>query len=1034
MPLPSQSEVEQKLSLLQADFKRTLPAKISAIKQCWAQLDTTEDNRSVIRDCRRKIQTLLDTASCFGVMAISRIAGVLEQALNVLQNDNTSLAEIRDDIDEQLLKLDKIAGNWEISPSVYLSSLPSREHSEQKDRLIYFLGEDAALATELLSALKKNGFATQYFTSSDDFSAAYSRQQPAVIVMDVVFKSGRIKGMDSISQLKKEDASFPPLILISDNNDMQTRLAAASVGAQRYFSKPVNMSRLTQTLDNFTERTKRQAFRVLCVDDDIELLENYKTILSAAGVEVQTLSNPMEILTVIDAFEPDVIMVDIYMPQCSGTDIAQVIRQDERWALTPIIFLATETELGTQLDAVHLGAEHLMIKPVMANQLISVVMTQAKRARWSYQVNHDLAAALRESEFQIITSNQHNLVSETDIAGRIIRVNNKFCEVSGYNKEELLGKNHRLLKSTYHPASFYTEMWATISKGNIWHGTICNINKEGEQYWVESTIVPFLDDKGKPYKYVSARTEVTQVIKNEERLLKSQEFANIGTWDWNIVTGSLFWSDRIWPLFGYEKEITETTYENFMAAIHPDDKQRVNDAVMRCIEDAEDYNVEHRVIWPDGSVHWLHEKGDVICNSEGKPVRMLGVVQDITKRKTAEQELIIAREEAETANRAKSQFMSSMSHELRTPMNAIMGFGQLLKMDAVLNESQQENVNEIIKAGGHLLELINEVLDLSRIESGRIDFSIETVEVGEVVSEALQLIMPLAQKRDITIRILQEGSEISFEQLLLQYYGIRADRTRLRQVLLNLLSNAVKYNTDNGMITIACDHQSNDILRISVTDTGKGISADKQKQLFQAFNRLGAEQTDIEGTGIGLVITKNIIELMGGSIGVESQENKGSTFWIELPGEELLPEQKNNKMNERTTIITTAENKQNNESTVLYIEDNPANLRLVTQLLGRIENLHMWTAHEPLLGLELAAEYKPDLILLDINLPGMDGFGVLKQLRQHDATRHTPVIAISANAMEKDVEKGLRAGFDDYITKPIDVAVLLQTVKDKLNA
>ncbi len=292
--------------------------------------------------------------------------------------------------------------------------------------------------------------------------------------------------------------------------------------------------------------------------------------------------------------------------------------------------------------------------------------------------------------------------------------------------------------------------------------------------------------------------------------------------------------------------------------------------------------------------------------------------------------------------------------------------------------------------------------------------------------------MPLAQKRGIGIKILQEGSEILFEQLLNQNYGIRADRTRLRQILLNLLSNAVKYNCDEGLITVACNHMENNILRISISDTGNGIATDKQLRLFKAFSRLGAEQTDVEGTGIGLVITKNIVELMGGKIGVESQAGLGSTFWIELPGEVLLSEQQNRMHKEPLAVMTLPECQSLHERTVLYIEDNPANLRLVTQLLGRIENLYMWTAHEPMLGLELAAEYKPDLILLDINLPGMDGFDVLTQLRQREATRETPVIAISANAMAKDVEKGLQAGFDDYITKPIDVAVLLQTVRDKL--
>ena len=746
-------------------------------------------------------------------------------------------------------------------------------------------------------------------------------------------------------------------------------------------------------------------------------------------MEVKTISNPLESLNAIEEFKPDVIVLDVYMPECSGPEVAQVIRQDDKWSLTPVMFLSTETDLDLQLDSMNLGGEMFMVKPIAANHLISALKSKAKTSRWSNRLNYELKKVIRENEYQIVTSNLHDIVSVTDVAGRILEVNNKFCEISGYSRNELIGQNHKLLKSNHHPDSFYENMWKTISSGEVWNGSICNFNKAGREYWVESTIVPFLDEKGKPYKYVSARTDVTSVVQSEERLERSQTFANIGTWDWNIETGSLFWSDRIWPLFGYNKELTETTYDNFIAAIHPDDRLHVGNAVMKCVEQGDEYDIEHRVVWSDGSIHWLHEKGDVVRNKNDKPIHMLGVVQDITKRKLAERALIEAREEAENANRAKSQFLSSMSHELRTPMNAIMGFGQLLGMEIEnpLNASQQENVAEILKASEHLLELINEVLDLAKIEAGRIDLSIEDVQAGSVVTESLQLILPLAEKRGISIKLLRGDSEVSMSDLSKDQNIVRADHTRMKQVIINLLSNAVKYNTDNGSITIKCNKSENKNLRVSITDTGKGLTAEQSEHLFTAFDRLGAENTDIEGTGIGLVITKNIVELMGGSIGFESNTDVGSTFWFELPcGTDTFDNEDNNSLFPDVNIDFEE------ARTVLYIEDNPANLRLVTQLLGRLPNIHMWSAHEPKLGLELAAEHQPDLILLDINLPGMDGYEVLKILRQRDGTRDTSIIAISANAMPKDVEKGMEAGFDDYITKPIDINAFLIAVDENL--
>lgn len=1016
-----------------------------------------------------------------------------------------------------------------------------------------------------------------------------------------------------------------------------------------------------------------------------------------------------------------------------------------------------------------------------------------------------LRQSTTELQQQKAALDEHAIVSIADTGGSITYINDKFCEISGYTREELIGRNHRIVKSDRHPQSFYEEMWATISSGKCWHGEICNLAKDGSEYWVRSSIVPFLDDRGLPYQYVSIRTDITEVklatqllqareqeldtilntvpaliwfkdregrilrvnrqaahlmkctpaevegrlideffpedaeryrdadqrviasgeplmgqmeekqlptghyhfkldrvpycdaqgdiigvvvmavdvtrqeeteralLQNEERLRRSQTFANIGTWDWNVTSGDLFWSERIAPLFGYEVGALETTYENFINAVHPDDRELVQGAVGACLDGA-DYNIEHRVVWPDGQVRWLSEKGDVVRDENGAPLHMLGVVQDIHDRKMAEvalqeskaalseneekfrglyemspvgialngmdgsyieanqsfldivgytadecraltyweltpqeyasqeaeqleslktvgrygpyekayihkdghhvdvllngtivhdregnqriwsivqdisarklaevelnrfkttldvtkdcvfmfdpqelcffyvnqgamdqvgyseselmqmhpydlkpdydearfreliattltegggsvtfetrhqhkngdiipveialqyiapegepprfvaivrnitermamqEKLVEAKETAEQASRAKSEFLSSMSHELRTPMNAILGFSQLMEEDENLTVEQRDSLRDIGNAGNHLLELINEVLDLARIEAGKMELSIGHVDVGDVMLATQNLIAPMAAKREIQLSFAASCADSCF---------VNADFIRTKQVLLNLLSNAVKYNRHGGTIQVDCQPVDNQRLRISVSDTGQGIPDVKLQGLFEAFNRLEAEGSNIEGTGIGLVITRQLVELMDGKMGVETVVGEGSTFWFELPLAEGQIARKESVAVERDSVDEGL----GAGRTVLYIEDNPVNLKLVSKLIEKRTAITLLSAEEPIAGIELAMEHQPDLILLDINLPEMSGYEVLRHLREMAATRDIPVVALSANAMADDLQRGEAAGFDDYLTKPINVKEFFRVLEQML--
>jgi signal transduction histidine kinase/AmiR/NasT family two-component response regulator len=384
-------------------------------------------------------------------------------------------------------------------------------------------------------------------------------------------------------------------------------------------------------------------------------------------------------------------------------------------------------------------------------------------------------------------------------------------------------------------------------------------------------------------------------------------------------------------------------------------------------------------------------------------------------------ELESAKSAAEKANLAKSDFLSSMSHELRSPLNAILGFAQLMNSDSPPpTASQRASIDQILHAGWYLLQLINEILDLAQIESGKLALSLEPTSLAEVMVECQDMIEPLGQKR---------GIKMTFPQFDIPCV-VNADRTRLKQVLINLLSNAIKYNQANGAVVVDCAQSAPERIRVSVKDTGEGLGPDMLAQLFQPFNRLGRERSTEEGTGIGLVMSKRLVELMGGEIGVESAAGVGSMFWFEL-NSAAAPELVGDTA-EPAAIARGQVEQGARLLTVLYVEDNPANLKLVEQLIARRLDLRLLSATDANLGIQLAHANQPDVILMDINLPGISGIEALKILREDPATSHIPVVALSANAMPRDIEKGLRAGFFRYLTKPIKVNEFMDTLNGAL--
>ena len=561
--------------------------------------------------------------------------------------------------------------------------------------------------------------------------------------------------------------------------------------------------------------------------------------------------------------------------------------------------------------------------------------------------------------------------------------------------------------------------------------------------WFENRIYPSANGLSVYFTDITARRKAEMAMQRSEQQLRHY-------FDSGLVGMAITLPNKQWHQFNAKlcellgRSADELILTSWADLTHADDlahSQGLFEQVMA--GEIDGYQHDKRYIRADGTV--LEAAVSVGCErgDDGRPRRFFAVIQDIGPRKQAAlalarhrddleaevqvrtAQLVTARDEAERANRAKSLFLSRMSHELRTPLNAILGFSQLMALDTELAPKHRDFIDEMLRAGRHLLNLINEVLDLASIESGRLTLSPEPLLVGELLDDCVRMMTPLAKARSVQIERGGLGESGESGDHAAQGMGaelvLLADRTRLRQVLLNLMSNAVKYNRVGGRITLKVARQPEDRVRLSVTDTGPGIAEHRLHLLFEPFERLGAEFGEIEGTGVGLNIARQLVEAMGGSIGVDGRPGQGACFWVDLPGARLAAPPSATDQRPASAVGSPAPLP---PRTVLYVEDNPANLRLVEQIAARHAHIRLLPAVAAVPGLALARQALPDLILLDIHLPDADGYAVLAQLRADPSTRAIPVVALTAQTLPADLQRMRDAGFKDCITKPIDIARL----------
>lgn len=764
--------------------------------------------------------------------------------------------------------------------------------------------------------------------------------------------------------------------------------------------------------------------KILYIEDDEVTAELCRVVLDDLGYDVELAFTGRAGLDLFEKDIFDVVLLDYQLPDSNGIDVATEILA--RAPLTPIIFMTGRGSEKVAAQAVATGVAFYIIKDnqdiytTILPELITKAITRMQDKRDTLEINEQLR--ISEEKYRSIFEGTAEGVITIDAEGLIESVNPQAETIFGYTASEILGQNVSILMAEEDRAEHdvYTrESQLHASRIINFSRDLEGLHKDGSLFPIELSVSPMTVGGNK--KFIGIVRDIT------ERKLAGDALSDKLSFIEKIVSESPF-GIATYGEDGFCTSVNQAALEIIGATEEQALDQNFNkteswktsglfDAAQEALSSGEVQNLTVNLTTTFDRE--THVECYLIPFVEQGESHLLLIFHDISERVSAEKAAIKAMQKAEQANHAKSDFLSSMSHELRTPMNAILGFGQLLENNPKekLSAKQLDHTRQILKGGEHLLTLIDQVLELSKIESGNISLSLENVLACDVIDESLKMVQAQAAERKIELKVL---SSIEKQTMLW------TDHIRFRQILLNLLSNAIKYNHPEGEVSVTLENVSGNYLKISVADKGYGIPEQKQDGIFEPFNRLGRESGEIEGTGIGLTITKQIIALLEGEIGFESEEGIGSTFWIKLPLTEHEDAPVENSQNEDGN--DAEKNVDEIAGVVLYIEDNPANLRLMEAVIGRLPEVVMISAHTAELGLEMAKNALPNIILMDINLPGMDGIAALGELRKIDETKNIPVIAISAAAMPKEIERGKMAGFDDYITKPIIVPEVLASI------
>ncbi|BCM91886.1 sensory/regulatory protein RpfC [Abditibacteriota bacterium] len=922
--------------------------------------------------------------------------------------------------------------------------------------------DDYLIVRDLLSDITTTDFTLLWVDSYQAASESLLSHQYDVCLLD--YRLGEANGMDLVREFG--DGSIP-FILLTGNEDFEVDVAAAKAGLSDFLVKGhINSPLLERSIRYAIERKKAEGALLQAqrfAQATVDALSSQIAVIDEQGTIVAVNAVWRDAADVNQYTAENAGIGTNYLHVCErsgaeGADVATGIRA----------VIARESENFSLEYPCHGPNDHRWFRVGVTRfpgeGPLHVVVAHENITAHKLSEN---ALRVSEERFQSIVANvpgmvyQFTTLSDGSIEWSFI---SQGCREIFEAEPQLLLSNPSWLLDCIHPddQSGFEQSMATCAE------TLSSWHWEGRHRCAAQEKFGWIQGMARPRRLPDGGTLWNGLITDLTALKEAEEERDrFFTMSLDLVAIAGFdgcWK-RLNPAFSETLgfSASEMLEMSVLDLVHPEDRASTQEVVEKLARGESVVGFENRNRTKEGAWRWLEwqavaavEQGLIYAagrditqrrESEAMLLQMrdelerrvvertkeLGIANESLHIENIQHQLTMgslrqvaeayrqAKEDADNANTAKSEFLSRMSHELRTPLNAILGFGQILEMHSS-NVDDQKSIAQILSSGWHLLGLVDEVLNISRIEAGHIELAIESVPLSEVVSESCAMVLPLAAQHGLTF---QENVE-QFSSL-----HVMADRQRLKQVLINLLSNAIKYNCTGGHVEVFCLEMPGGILRINVMDTGVGLSPHDQQKLFIPFERLGAMNSKIEGTGLGLTLSQGLMSAMGGVLGLESELGKGSTFWIELPCADL-PLERAELTAHKLENAGTNTNAPGCNYTVLSIEDNLSNLRLLEAIFSYRPDTTLLAAMQGSIGLDMAHQHHPHLILLDLNLPDISGMEVLAQLQKSKDTSHIPVIVISADATAGQVERLLRAGAKHYLTKPLNVAYFLKTLDETL--